>query len=104
MCSRESLKPSADAYLAGADPTTPLASPLHADLQGLPSLLIHVGDHETLLDDATGLGAAAEEAGVEVDIWVAPEMIHVWHLFAGMVPESDAALATLATWITKRLA
>jgi acetyl esterase/lipase len=41
---------------------------------------------------------------VPVEIWVAPEMIHVWHLFAGMVPESDAALARLAEWIKQQLA
>ena len=103
MCSRASLQPSADAYLAGLDPKTPLASPVYADLVGLPPLLIHVGDHETLLDDARELCARAEDAGVPVEIWVAPEMIHVWHLFAGMVPESDASLASLGAWIKQRL-
>jgi acetyl esterase/lipase len=103
MCSRESLSPSAGAYLDGLDPKTPLASPVYADLRGLPPLVIHVGDHETLLDDARDLAANAEDAGVEVELWVAPEMIHVWHAFAGLVPESDAALARLAEWIQKRL-
>src|SRR5262249_42936926 len=55
MCSRESLSPSAESYLDGLDPKTPLASPRYADLDGLPPLLIHVGDHEVLLDDSTGL-------------------------------------------------
>jgi acetyl esterase/lipase len=54
-------------------------------------------------DDGRDFAAAAEDAGVSVEIWVAPEMIHVWHAFAGMVPESDAALARLADWITARL-
>jgi acetyl esterase/lipase len=103
MISRETLTPSALAYLAGADPKTPLASPLFADLTGLPPLVVHVGDFECLLDDGRDFAAAAEDAGVSVEIWVAPEMIHVWHAFAGMVPESDAALARLADWITARL-
>jgi monoterpene epsilon-lactone hydrolase len=103
MCSRTSLSPSAEAYVDGADPTTPLISPLHADLAHLPPLLIHVGDHETLLDDSTRLAERAEAAGVDVELWVAPEMIHVWHVFAGMVPESDVALATLGGWIEARL-
>ena len=103
MCSRDSLQPSADAYLGGLDPKTPLASPLYADLAGLPPLVIHVGDHETLRDDARELAARAEDAAVPVEIWVAPEMIHVWHLFAGVVPEADAALARLADWIKQRL-
>ncbi len=103
MCSRASLQPSADAYLAGADPRTPSASPLYADLSGLPPLLVHVGDHEVLRDDAVELAANAEAAGTKVDLWVAPEMIHVWHLFAGMVPESDAALGVLCRWLTDHL-
>ena len=55
----------AKAYLAGADPRTPLANPLFADLHGLPPLLIQVGDHEVLLDDSTRLAERAQAAGVE---------------------------------------
>ena len=49
----------AAAYLNGADPRTPLASPLYADLAGLPPMLIQVGSAETLLDDAVRLARAA---------------------------------------------
>ena len=49
----------AKAYLAGADPRTPLANPLYADLAGLPPLLIQVGDYEVLLDDSTRLAQRA---------------------------------------------
>ncbi len=104
MCSRTSLTPSAEAYVGGGDPKGPLISPAHADLAGLPPLLIHVGDHETLLDDSTRLADRASAAGVDVELLVAPEMIHVWHVFAGMVPESDVALADLGRWIEARLA
>jgi epsilon-lactone hydrolase len=80
----------------GGDPHDPLAAPLHADLTGLPPLLVHVGDHEVLLDDATRLAANAEEAGVDVTLEVWPEMTHVWHGSAGYVPEADAAIARIA--------
>jgi acetyl esterase/lipase len=103
MCSRTSLTPSAQAYAGDADPAAPLISPAHADLSGLPPLLIHVGDHETLLDDSTMLAERALAAGVDVELEVAPEMIHVWHVFAGMVPESDVALAAMGRWIDMRL-
>ena len=103
MVSREGLAPSAEAYLAGADPTTPTASPLHADLAGLPPLVVHVGDHEVLLDDAVHLAERARAAGVDVELWVAPEMIHVWHAFAGIVPEGAEAVERLATWIRTRV-
>jgi monoterpene epsilon-lactone hydrolase len=102
MCSLESLAPSAEAYLGGLDPTTPWASPVHADLAGLPPLCIHVGDHEVLLDDALTLAKRAEAAGVDVELWHVPEMIHVWHAFAGIVPEGQEALERLAAWISAR--
>lgn len=103
MIERESLSLSALAYLGRTDPKTPLASPLFADLSGLPPLAVHVGDFECLLDDSREFCARAEDAGVEVELWVAPEMIHVWHAFAGLVPESDAAVARLGQWIRRRL-
>jgi len=56
---KEGLVGMAQAYLGGQDPKTPLAAPLHADLHGLPPLLIQVGDAETLLDDSTRLDARA---------------------------------------------
>jgi monoterpene epsilon-lactone hydrolase len=52
-----------DLYLAGADPTEPLASPLFADLADLPPTLVVVGDTETLLDDSTRFVQRAAAAG-----------------------------------------
>jgi acetyl esterase/lipase len=68
-------------YLAGADPRSPLAAPLYADLKGIAPLLIQAGAIETLLDDAVRLAGRAAAAGVptRLDVW--PEMPHVWHLF-----------------------
>ena len=68
-------------YLNGADPRSPLAAPIYADLTGLAPLLIQVGATETLLDDAIRLGKIAGAADVRVDLQIWPEMIHVWHLF-----------------------
>lgn len=68
-------------YLNGADPRSPLAAPIHADLKGLAPLFIQVGACETLLDDALRLAGVAGAADVRVDLQVWPEMIHVWHLF-----------------------
>jgi epsilon-lactone hydrolase len=42
-----------------------LASPLFADLRGLPPLLIRVGSEEVLLDPAVDLAERARAAGVE---------------------------------------
>jgi epsilon-lactone hydrolase len=71
----------AKAYLAGTSPRTPLASPLFADLRGLPPILIQVGSAETLLDDSVRLCGALGAADVVVTLEVWPDMIHAFPLF-----------------------
>ena len=68
-------------YLNAADPRSPLAAPIYADLTGLAPLLVQVGAAETLLDDAIRLARVAGAADVRVDLQIWPEMMHVWHLF-----------------------
>jgi acetyl esterase/lipase len=104
MVQRTDLLAMAAAYLGGADPRTPLASPLHADLRGLPPLLVQVGTRETLLDDAERLVAAARAAGVDVTLARWEGMIHVWHAFAPLLPEADAAIAEAGRFLRVRLA
>jgi len=80
-----------------------LANPLHADLTGLPPLLIQVGADETLLDDSRALVVAARRAGVDVTLEEEPEMQHVYHFLAGVAPEADAAIGRMARWVRPRL-
>jgi acetyl esterase/lipase len=80
-------------YLAGADPRSPLASPIFGDLHNLPPLLIQVGSVETLLDDALSLARVAGLADVHVELQVWPEMLHVWHLFHPMLAAGRRAIA-----------
>jgi acetyl esterase/lipase len=82
----------ARAYLGAADARTPLASPLFADLAGLPPLLIQVGSEEVLLDDAVGLAERAKTAGVPATLEIWPDMIHVWHWFFPMLDEGQQAI------------
>jgi epsilon-lactone hydrolase len=86
-------------YLAGADPRHPYASPLYADLRGLPPILIQVGDAEVILDDSTRFATKAKAAGVDVTLEVWDEMPHVWHAFAGLLPESDQAISRIGAWL-----
>lgn len=86
-------------YFGDGDPKNPLLSPLFADLSGLPPLLIHVGDAETLLDDSTRIAAKAKEAGVDATLEVWPEMPHVFHVFAPYLPESTRAIAQIGEFI-----
>jgi acetyl esterase/lipase len=102
LVQRPGLQRMAAAYLAGADPKTPLAAPLYADLSGLPPLLIQVGGAETLYDDSTRLAEKARRAGVDVTFDAWEEMIHVWQLFAPVLPEGREAIAKIGQYIRSR--
>ncbi|MBB5976720.1 alpha/beta hydrolase [Kribbella solani] len=91
-------------YLGGADAADELASPLRADLSGLPPLLVQVGSAEVLLDDALRLVARAAEQEVDVSLDVVAGAPHVFQYFAGFLPEADEALDRAATFIRHRLA
>ncbi len=91
-------------YITSHDPHDPLISPLYGDLHGLPPMLLHVGDHEILLDDSVRFGEKALAAGVQVKIVVWPEMFHVFQLFTPFLPEARRAVEQIATFIRSRLA
>jgi len=104
LLTRRSLKEMGDAYIATGDPRAPYASPLFADLKGLPPLLIHVGSEEVLLDDSRVLHRRAKSAGVDVQLKIADDMIHVWHMFHAMLPEGAAAIREITGFVTGRWA
>ena len=79
-----------------ATPRTTLASPLRADLRGLPPTLIQAGADELLRRDAVDLHDALEKAGVAVRCELVPRRWHAFQLHAGMLPSADAALARAA--------
>ena len=95
------LLETASDYLHGTDPRSPLVSPIHADLRGLPAMLIQVGSAETLLSDSIRLTAVAGEADVDVTLQVWPGMIHAWHLFYPQLAEGRAALAAVGAFIRR---
>jgi monoterpene epsilon-lactone hydrolase len=74
-------------------------SPIFADLTGLPALLIQVGSHEVLLDDATKLATRAAADNVAVTLDVTPGVPHVFQAFASILDEGDAALTRAGTFI-----
>ena len=90
-------------YTGDHDPRHPLISPLYGDLHGLPPLLLHVGDHEALLDGVVGFGERAAAVGVDVQMVVWPGMFHVFQIFAPVLPEARQANAQIAAFIRSRL-
>jgi len=103
LLDRDGLLWMAKLYLGGLDPRTPLAAPLYADLAGLPPLLIQVGKAEGLLDDARRVAERARAAGVDVTLEAWDDMIHVWHIFASMLPEAREAIERIGEFMRKRL-
>ena len=96
---REGLQAMAALYLQGKPLSTPLASPLYADLRGLPPLFVQVGSAELLLDDAVRLAGAAGAAGVPVHLSIWPNMPHVWHIFGFMLSEGRDALTEAGVFL-----
>lgn len=84
------------------DPRNPLASPVHADLAGLPSFLIHVGDHETVLDDSHVLAQRLRKAGVATELVVWERMIHHFQLFPEL-PEALRSIEQIGAFLRERL-
>jgi len=90
-------------YLAGADPRSPYASPLYGDPAGLPPTLIHVGSDEALRDDALRMAEHLRAMGCKVELEVWPRMVHVWHMFARILPEARAAIAHIGVFLQAKL-
>ena len=98
------IGPSARYYLGNTDPRNPLASPLCADLSGLPPLLIHVGADECLRDDSTRLAEKARAAGVTVELKIWPVVPHAWQLALQVLPEARQSLQEASDFLRKHAA
>ena len=88
----------------GVDPADTRVSPIFADLTGLPPLLVQVGSHEVLLDDATRLAVRAAADDVEVTLDVTPGVPHVFQAFAALLDEGAAALDRAGAFVRTHLA
>ena len=100
---KEEIAGHAKRYLGGKDPRTPLASPLFADLSGLPPMLIQVGSAEILLDDAQRLAERARSAGVKVTLEIGEGMMHVWSSFASVLDEGQQAIDRIGEFIQRHI-
>jgi acetyl esterase/lipase len=91
-------------YLADTDPRTPLASPLHADLTGLPPFLVQASRHECLRDDAVRIVEGARKAGVDAELELTDEVPHVGQIFAAILPEGREAIERAGAFLRRRFA
>jgi acetyl esterase/lipase len=93
----------AKVYLNGASGSSPMASPVLADLHGLPPLLIQAADTELLYDDAVRLNEKALASGVQSKLHIYSGLPHVWQMFIGTVPEAGAALHEIADFVQEKI-
>jgi acetyl esterase/lipase len=96
------LEELATAYRGAATAEDPLVSPLHADLRGLPPVLVQVGSAETLLDDAVRIAGRLGAADVPVRLEVWPHMIHAWPLWSARLADGRRALASAGAFCRAR--
>ncbi len=89
-------------YLGSADARDHRASPLFADLAGLPQLLIHVGGDEILLSDAERFVEAARAVGVDATVEIWPGLFHVWHRFYAEMEEAREGVSEIGAWLKRR--
>jgi len=101
--SRRAIHQYTSRFVDPRDVRHPLAAPLYADLRGLPPLLIQAGSAEVLLDDSRRIAARARDAGVDVTLRVWEDMIHVWQLFAFLVPQGAAAIEEIGDFVRERV-
>src|SRR6204780_136292 len=98
MFTPRGIREAAAMYLAGADARDPRASPLYADLAGLPPMLLFASRHEILRDDTLRLAERAAAAGVKVELVVRDRLPHVWPVFVTLLPEARDAFATVTAF------
>ena len=89
-------------YLNGADPSDPAASPLRADLTGLPPIRVHVGDDEVLHDDSVRFVDRALAAGVDAQLDVWEGMVHGFLGSVGHFRASTQALQQIGSFLSER--
>lgn len=96
---RKHLETWASYYLDRADGRAPYASPVFADLSGLPPLLLLVGENELLLDDALRVRDAATRKGTAASVLIGKGMQHDWPLTLPWLDESRAAWGAIRTFV-----
>jgi acetyl esterase/lipase len=102
--SRPVSGPAVALYLAGHPATDPLASPVLADLTGLPPLLIEAAGADRLVDDAHTFAERAGARGVRVALHVAEGAIHNFPQAGPDTPEARVSTARIATFLTEVMA
>lgn len=88
-------------YLADADAKHPYASPLFADLKGLPPVMLQAAGDEVLRDDSVMFAAALRSAGIPVELDVWPGLFHVFEFAWRFLPQSNEAIVKMGDFVRR---
>ena len=88
-------------YIGENDAKNPLISPMYGSFTGFPPMLIQVGTHEMLYDDAVSVAKKAKEQGVPVRFTVYEGMFHVFQMSGTVIPESKRAWEEVGAFMHK---
>jgi len=96
---RLKLTHSSNFYLQGADAHDPRASPLFADLRGMPPTLIQVGTVELLLDDSLRTADKMLRAGARVTIETYQGAAHLFQFHSSARPDARQAIDAIGRFL-----
>jgi len=99
----ENIEQFARAYLGRDADRSADASPMFADLSGLPPVLFHVGSTELLLDDSRLMHDGIVSSGGESQLEVFEDVPHGWQMLHPLVPEAKRSLKGASAFIEKNL-
>jgi monoterpene epsilon-lactone hydrolase len=86
-----------------APPDDPRFHIPNAKLTNLPPLLVQGGGAEILFDQIHRFVAQARAAGVDVELEMAEDMFHDFHLQASLLPEGAEALEAAGSFLRRRI-
>lgn len=99
---QQDLADCARMYLGEISPLAREVDVLAADARSYPPLLLHVGDEEILLSDATRLASAVSSVTGQVEVELFPRLWHVFHAWAPELPEANEAIRRIGAFVGAR--
>jgi epsilon-lactone hydrolase len=103
MLTPEFLRWLGQTYLATIPGNDPAHNAMHADLAGMPPILVQTGTRDITHMEAVQFAERARAAGVDVELDVYPDLVHDWHAYGPDVPEGRKALARVSAFLAKHV-
>jgi acetyl esterase/lipase len=103
MLSMAQLRGASAMYCAGRAPDDPAISAAYGSFEAAPPCLVQVGQREILLDDARAVVARLGASGFAAELEVWPDVPHVWHMFAPLLPEARQAINRVGSFLSRHL-